>query len=142
MVTPERVMARAAERHEPQGDCWISTYSKGSHGYAQVGWWEGGKSHVTTAHRAAWEFHNGPIPDGLTVDHMCHTRQCVRVDHLRLLPMVENSRGNLSDLRAKWPLSDKRCRLGHYLTESQPKRYCRECSARRKRESKGRKAPN
>ena len=42
---PERVARRAYERVEKRDDgCWISTYSVASHGYAQIGWNEGGKT--------------------------------------------------------------------------------------------------
>lgn len=42
------------------------------------------------AHRAAWEVKNGPIPDGMQIDHMCHNRACVNVGHLRLATQSEN----------------------------------------------------
>ena len=103
---------RAATRYTVAGSgCWISTYSAGSHGYAQIGWGlPDGRSATTTAHRAAWTFHNGPIPDGLTVDHLCHARRCVRPDHLRLLSNRENGRRNHPDY-GDWPLGY--CRNGH-----------------------------
>lgn len=46
----------------------------------------------TLAHRYAWEQVNGDIPKGLVIDHMCHTPQCVNVDHLRLATHGENMR--------------------------------------------------
>lgn len=35
-------------------------------------------------HRVSWEWANGPIPDGMEVDHLCWDRACVRVSHMRL----------------------------------------------------------
>lgn len=92
---PARVAVRAATRYRENADgCYISTYSTGSHGYAQVGWQEGGKAYGTTAQRAAWVFHTGLQPGPLTVDHTCRVYRCVRREHLRLLPGPENSRRN------------------------------------------------
>lgn len=42
------------------------------------------------SHRYAWERVNGPIPDGLVIDHVCHNPLCVNVDHLRLATHSEN----------------------------------------------------
>lgn len=53
----------------------------------------GGKS--IFAHRYAWERANGPIPEGMVIDHACHNTACVNVEHLRLATPTENTR-NLS----------------------------------------------
>lgn len=49
------------------------------------------------AHRVAWERVNGPIPDGLVIDHVCRERSCVNPDHLRAVSRrvnaLENSLG-------------------------------------------------
>ena len=43
------------------------------------------------AHRFAWEQANGPIPEGMKVDHECWNHACVNVDHLRLANTGENN---------------------------------------------------
>lgn len=43
------------------------------------------------AHRYAWERERGPIPEGLHVDHVCHVRSCVNVEHLRLATPAQNT---------------------------------------------------
>lgn len=94
MPIPDRVAERAASRYEvDEHGCWISTYSVGSHGYAQIGWQDGDHREVTVAHRAAWVHHHGADPEG-TVDHTCHVRPCVNPVHLRDLPNVDNARRN------------------------------------------------
>lgn len=42
------------------------------------------------AHRYAWERANGPIPDSMVIDHLCHTIQCCNIDHLRLVTQGQN----------------------------------------------------
>ena len=43
------------------------------------------------AHSYAWERENGPIPDGMIIDHMCFERSCVNVHHLRLATRQQNT---------------------------------------------------
>lgn len=38
------------------------------------------------AHRVAYERIVGPIPDGLTLDHLCGRKNCVRPEHLEPVP--------------------------------------------------------
>lgn len=42
-------------------------------------------------HRLAWRLHVGPIPQGMTIDHVCFNRACCNVDHLQLLTPKENA---------------------------------------------------
>ena len=50
------------------------------------------------AHRVSFELASGPIPGGLSIDHICHNRGCVRPEHLRLATAKQNAE-NLSGLR-------------------------------------------
>ncbi|PVB19761.1 HNH endonuclease signature motif containing protein [Mycobacteroides abscessus] len=124
---PERVARRAYYRWIPgAGGCFISTYSTASHGYAQIGWQDSGGRDVTLAHRAAWTFANGAIPEGLTIDHLCKNRQCVNVSHMRLLSNYENGRRTSG---RDWPLGT--CIRGHSNAELvrnyKGKLICRKC---------------
>ena len=113
---PERVAQRAVTNADVQDDgCWLSRYSIGSHGYAQIGWQDRGKVTMVLAHRAAWVAENGQVPLGMTLDHVCKVRRCVNPAHLRLLPNRENARRiNGED----FPLGG--CRKGHPNTELVP----------------------
>lgn len=113
---PERVALRAYGRVEVDDDgCWISTYSVGSHGYAQIGWQVDGKAHMVLAHRAAWVHVNGQMPMGMTLDHTCKTKPCVNPSHLRMLPNFENARR----IGGKdWPMGQ--CANGHPNTRLKP----------------------
>lgn len=44
------------------------------------------------AHRYAWEYYVGPIPEGLTIDHLCGRRDCFNPYHLEPVTRAENSR--------------------------------------------------
>lgn len=94
VAIPQRVKKRAQKNvtRTPDG-CWISDYSVGSHGYAQIGWQDDGEARrMVLAHRAAWELHNGPVPVSHTLDHLCRNKKCVNPKHLRVLENFENAR--------------------------------------------------
>lgn len=62
-------------------------------------------------HRFAYERAKGPIPKGLTVDHLCRTRLCVNPDHLEVVSMRDNTlRGNTITARFA---AVTHCRQGH-----------------------------
>ena len=63
---------------------WTGCLSGG--GYAQMK--VGGRS--TYVHRWAWERANGPIPEGLFLDHLCRNRLCSNPDHLEPVTFREN----------------------------------------------------
>lgn len=88
------------------------------------------------AHRWMYEQEVGPIPEGLTLDHLCGVRNCVNPDHLEPVTLVENS------LRGGSPWARNRrkthCLRGHEFTKentfwSEGSRGCRLCRAIRKR---------
>lgn len=137
---PKRVYDRTqswADRDETTG-CLTSRYSVGSHGYAQIGWSVGGRNVVTLAHRAAWQYVNGLIPEGMTVDHTCKNKRCVEVEHLRLLSNFDNARRTGG---RDWPLGE--CINGHpdkYLrTAPNGRTRCTKCKADDQRKYRARK---
>ena len=65
-------------------DCWLWIASKSRDGY--------GMFEMRGAHRVAYEMLVGPIPDGLQVDHLCRTRDCVNPSHMELVTSRENTR--------------------------------------------------
>lgn len=69
----------------PDG-CWLWPGYKQPNGYGQI--WFGGRTQST--HRVAYELHVGPVPDGLMLDHTCHTRACFNPAHLEPVTRVQN----------------------------------------------------
>ena len=81
---PEEAFAARTER---RGECLVWTGAKdgGGYGHLKV------NGRLTKAHRYAYEEEYGPIPDGMEIDHICHNRACVNVDHLRLATAAQNN---------------------------------------------------
>lgn len=73
-------------RTRRDGECLTWTGTTNEKGYGSLR----ANGPMVLAHRFAWELSNGPIPDGLVVDHICHNRACVNVDHLRLATLQQN----------------------------------------------------
>ena len=73
---------------EPMSGCWLWTGTR-SGGYGRIG--AGGRTGVTLwAHRVVYEALRGPIPAGLTIDHLCRLRICVNPWHLEPVTRQEN----------------------------------------------------
>jgi hypothetical protein len=47
------------------------------------------------SHRVYWERENGPIPEGLQIDHLCRNPGCVNPAHLELVTNAENTQRGL-----------------------------------------------
>lgn len=71
------------------GDCWIWTGAIQTRGYGSV---TDGRGKPMLAHRRAYIEAIGPIPEGLTIDHLCMNKSCVNPDHLEPVTVAENNR--------------------------------------------------
>jgi hypothetical protein len=81
-LTPEE---RFWTKVEKTDGCWlwrgVVDHQSGSYGrYGGV-----------RAHRIAYEYLVGPIPDGLVIDHRCQNRICVNPAHLRVCTIKQNT---------------------------------------------------
>lgn len=96
-------------RVEKSDGCWLWTgplHSGGKTGYG----WTGKK----LAHRQAYEYAVGPIPDGLQLDHLCRVRLCVRPEHLEPVTQKENIRRG--DAPSTVAARTGKCQRGHLLS--------------------------
>jgi HNH endonuclease len=119
----ERVMIRS----EWQGPCAVYTGSLYTRGYGQV--MVNGKN--KQVHRFMWESLVGPIPDGLTLDHLCRNPACWWTDHLEpVTRRVNTLRGNAPSAIAA---RRSHCAKGHEYTADNTylhpngDRRCRTC---------------
>ena len=89
-VTPSRrpdAKDRFHSQVRPQGGCLVWVGGTDGKGYGRFNV----NGRPKRAHRYAWEQANGPIPEGMFIDHICHNRACVEVTHLRLATDSQNN---------------------------------------------------
>lgn len=103
---------RFAERitPEPFSGCILWTGRLTTKGYGVISTGQKERS----AHRIAYEWHFGPIPEGLQVHHKCKTRSCVNPLHMQLVTHLEHIA--LEDRQAKIK-ARTHCSNGHEYTE-------------------------
>lgn len=76
---------------DPATGCLLWQGCLNSRGYGCIS--VGGR--IQLVHRVAWELENGPIPDGLPLDHGhargCRHKHCANVAHLEPVTTAENN---------------------------------------------------
>ncbi len=73
-----------------EGGCWNWTGYREKRGY---GWFSPRSSgRHSRAHTWSYEHFKGPVPPGLTVDHVCRNTSCVNPAHLEVVTRAENAR--------------------------------------------------
>ena len=68
--------------------CWEWVGGRTGAGYGR--WYAYGRTWV--AHRHSYEITNGPISDGMQIDHLCRNKWCVNPYHLESVTAAVNSR--------------------------------------------------
>jgi hypothetical protein len=63
---------------EPNSGCWLWTGFCDKDGYGRLA----ARGGTVFAHRAMWQFRNGPMPPDLFACHSCDTPCCVNPDHI------------------------------------------------------------
>jgi hypothetical protein len=72
---------------EDENGCWVRHVARSPKGYTRLRV----NGRKVAAHRFAWEFFRGEIPDGLTFDHLCKNPPCVNPWHGELVTALVNS---------------------------------------------------
>lgn len=90
--------------------CWLWLGAKTRDGYGRmaVGGTKNGWYYV---HRFSYELAIGPIPDGMVMDHLCRTRNCVNPKHLEPVTNRENLRRGIRGVLTT------HCPKGHPYTD-------------------------
>lgn len=116
------------------GECWTWTGSISDGGYGLFGISNG---ETRSAHRVGYELQVGSIPDGLDLDHLCRTRNCIRGTHLE--PVTERENVMRSPIAPPAINAAKtHCIRGHpfkgdnLVIDSAGKRQCRACMSLRR----------
>ena len=74
--------------------CWLWTASiRNEKGYGQFRY----NHKIQSAHRVSWQFHYGPIPEGIKVLHHCDNPPCVNPTHL----FLGTHQDNVNDMMSK-----------------------------------------
>lgn len=77
-IEPVNLMTRFWQYADTSGGpdaCWTWGGDVHKSGYGSI-YVHGGRPQLQKAHRFAYERLVGPIPDGMEVDHTCHTKEC------------------------------------------------------------------
>lgn len=118
------------------GPCWIWQAARTKHGYGMFG-----VSPPRLAHRRAYEWLVGPIPEGLPLDHLCRVPPCVNPQHLEPVTHTQNMRRSPITL-ATINAAKTHCAQGHPFDEANTRRQrvsgwriCATCARAAVRES-------
>lgn len=118
LTLPERILASVTK--DAATGCWTWARSVDRNGYGHLHF----QRRMWIAHRTAYEQFVGPIPNGMTLDHVCRNKRCVNPAHLEPVTQLENVR--------RYYAAQTHCKNNHEYTQENTIRYrngrmCRAC---------------
>ncbi len=118
------------------GQCWVWVSPSVGKGYGYFSSGVGKERQSWRVHVWSWVQVNGPVPEGLELDHLCRVTLCVRPLHLEAVTHLENVRRGTA---GRWLAERTHCIHDHeftsentYITPSGC-RSCRTCSRENQR---------
>ncbi len=105
---------------------WTAQISAAGYGRFRQDSIDGGKSRF--AHRFAYEYFIGRVPQNLVLDHMCKNKFCVNPSHLRCVSVKENVLCGIAPTAIN--ARKTHCKYGHELSGNNlalPKDGSRQC---------------
>lgn len=135
----DREAARFADHHTQDGECWVWTGTRDRDWYGTF-YFRGANRR---AHRVSWYAMNGPIPDGMVINHTCRNRACVNPQHLNCITVGENATRD-SASRSYVNSQKTTCRNGHPFDRvvtwaGKSQRVCSVCDRARRAAAKRRR---
>lgn len=128
-MTPDQLPAHIREKVSVQtSGCWLWTAATNAKGYGRVAW----EGHNRYAHRVVYTLLVGPIPDGLTIDHLCRVRACVNPAHMEpVTSRVNTARGMspsaLNAVKTACPSGHAYTPENTYTPPGKTRRRCKAC---------------
>jgi hypothetical protein len=120
--------------------CWNWTKARNALGYGRV---RVSTHRVEFTHRACYEIHEGPIPEGLVLDHLCRNPSCCNPAHLE--PVTQRVNLLRGETLQAANVAKTHCPYGHEFSPDNTRlldnggRRCRACERRRANEHNARR---
>lgn len=94
-----------------ENGCWI-WQGQLTDGYGIIHRWHKRSGYKHYAHTSSYQYHKGPIPDGLMVCHSCDVNNCINPDHLWLGTNQDNQLDSVAKGRARDQRGEKNSMFG------------------------------
>ena len=136
----DRVVSQFWQQVEQTPNCWL-WHGRMARDYGQICFRDHSIQYRVMAHRFAYTILRGPIPNGLTIDHLCRNKVCVNPTHMEIVTLRENSIRATPYTRTLKLV----CIRGHSMTGLKlvkGKRRCRPCGEYLRRKYRAKITPS
>ena len=121
MTPAERLLSKC----KITGECYIWSGAISTNGYGAFRI----NGITKPVHRVAYLLFNGPIPEGLHIDHTCNNRLCCNHEHLEAVTQDENNKRQ-GNRKTHCPQGHERTEENTYIHHKHGKPYkrCKICT--------------